>query len=590
MPADIKSDNGLGRGAWIVSVTIGCLGATYATLAGWALLAGLWSGRPFDAGILVQNPWDPYWYAVFAIVWGIFALELLANGWRSHPLRRLLRNSGPSDRTDLFYTIANLTGWSLILELFFSGGLSLLVDRVADAGFLHFAAGLSLWVAVPILFVGADFLGYWGHRAMHLPIFWPLHAVHHAAEDMTALTTLRNHPIDGLIGNFWLALFAGLFGFETDAVLTATVLTSVHANLLHSAVPFPAALERFVAGPRAHRIHHAVVADCVDRNFARLSLFDRLFGTFYMRDVRELKTGVSDPFYHSGRPMREMVLVMGRWLSELRDAIRRRGTAGAAVVIATLLLGAMSVASRAATMATVETIAAEGTQFRVTLTDGRVMRSPELVGAKLIVATPSGPAKIRIAAVERDPTLPSDDVWLHTLLVENPDGSTQNMCDTGPDGRQQGFPLATRERADHGSETTAPEQFDLVCSAGARAKCVRFGYRPWVPAEERLYNSCVRMVPADYCGMGNPTTRNGMQIDLYDTAGIQKPDNAATQEFEAGWSPEGAVCVHHPRVAANISLETLAASCPRLAGKVGALCTEATARSLGATLFNRSAP
>ena len=256
-----------------------------------------------------------------------------------------------------------------------------------------------------------------------------------------------------------------------------------------------------------------------------------------------------------------------------------------------LLLAALTLTTPAdaQTSAGVQSVAAEGTQFRLTLTDGRVLRSPELAGATLVLDTPSGPAKIRIAAVERDPTAKSGDVWLHTLLVEAPDGTTHNLCEPGPDGRQQGFPLATRERADRGSETTAPEQFDLVCSAGARAKCVRFGYRPWVPAEERLYNSCVRMVPADYCGLGNPTTRNGMRIDLYDTAGIETPENDPAQEFEAGWTPEGAVCVNHPRVAANISLEALVAACPRLAGKVGAMCTEATARSLGATLFNRSA-
>lgn len=257
-----------------------------------------------------------------------------------------------------------------------------------------------------------------------------------------------------------------------------------------------------------------------------------------------------------------------------------------------LLLAALTLAAPAGAQkpAGVRAVEAEGTQFRLTLTDGRVLRSPELAGAALVVDTPTGPAKIRIAAVERDPIAKSDDVWLHTMLVENPDGSTSNLCEPGPDGRQQGFPLATRQRRDGGSDNTAPEHFDLVCSAGARAKCVRFGYRPWVPAEERLYKSCVHMVPADYCGTGNPTTRNGMQIDLYDTAGIETPDNDPTQDFEAGWTPEGAVCVRHVRVKENISLDRLVAACPRLAGKVGEMCTEATARTLGATLFNRSRP
>jgi hypothetical protein len=60
--------------------------------------------------------------------------------------------------------------------------------------------------------------------------------------------------------------------------------------------------------------------------------------------------------------------------------------------------------------------------------------------------------------------------------------------------------------------------------------------------------------------------------------------------FEAGWTEHGAVCVNHPRVAGNITLSEIEARWPQLAGKTGAICTEAFARSNGALLFNRSAP
>jgi hypothetical protein len=240
--------------------------------------------------------------------------------------------------------------------------------------------------------------------------------------------------------------------------------------------------------------------------------------------------------------------------------------------------------------AAVVSVSAEQTQFRLTLGDGRIMRSPELVGAKLIVATETGPVKVQIAAVERDPGAKSGDVWLHTLLVENPDGTSQNMCEAGPDGRRQGFPIASRLRPDGGTENTPPEQFDVVCSAGARAKCVRFGYRPWVPAEEDLYNACTRMVRADYGGKGLGTTRNGMSIDIFDDLGIQKADNAANQDFEAGWTAQGAVCVRHVRVKENTSLTALEAAFPHLKGRIGEVCTETNARTWGAILFNRSVP
>jgi hypothetical protein len=79
-----------------------------------------------------------------------------------------------------------------------------------------------------------------------------------------------------------------------------------------------------------------------------------------------------------------------------------------------------------------------------------------------------------------------------------------------------------------------------------------------------------------------------MNIDLYDFQGVQKPDLAPEQTFEAGWAPDGAVCVHHVRVKENTTLAALEAKYPRLKGKTGAICTEEFAKSQGAIMFNRS--
>jgi hypothetical protein len=79
-----------------------------------------------------------------------------------------------------------------------------------------------------------------------------------------------------------------------------------------------------------------------------------------------------------------------------------------------------------------------------------------------------------------------------------------------------------------------------------------------------------------------------MRIDVYDTAQIQKPDNDLGDAFEAGWTPEGAVYVHHVRVKENTTLAALEAAYPRLKGRTGAICTEEFARKNGAVVFKRS--
>jgi hypothetical protein len=253
---------------------------------------------------------------------------------------------------------------------------------------------------------------------------------------------------------------------------------------------------------------------------------------------------------------------------------------------AALLAGALALSATAAELRSVEV---DGTEFRVTLIDGRVLRSADLVGATLTITTSGEASRLRIDAVERDREISQIPVWLHSFSTEMADGSRQPLCDPGPDGRRQGFPLAGRALSDGTMEPAEPGVFEIVCTSGARGKCVRFGYLPWISAAMRdIYDACVRMVRADYCGDGEGTTRDGMRIDLYDDRGIQQSGSDPTQEFEAGWTAAGAVCVRHVRVKESTSLEGLAVSCPRLRDRLGATCTEERARALGATLFVRS--
>lgn len=237
----------------------------------------------------------------------------------------------------------------------------------------------------------------------------------------------------------------------------------------------------------------------------------------------------------------------------------------------------------AQTQATVSSISVEGTEIVVRLSDSRILRSKDLVGATLDVRFEGEPAKVRIAAVEPDPDDKSRTVWLHTMEGRQPDGSWTNLCSAGPDGRRQGFPL----------QGTAGLEF--TCSAGALGKCVRFGYRPWANGPDGTslapqHAACVRMVRGDYGGSGEAWTRDGMLIDIFDAQGIQVADAGPDLAFEAGWAPDGAVCVHHVRVKENTTLAALEEKFPRLRGRTGAICTEEFARSLGALVLNRSRP
>jgi hypothetical protein len=225
----------------------------------------------------------------------------------------------------------------------------------------------------------------------------------------------------------------------------------------------------------------------------------------------------------------------------------------------------------------------QGTEFVVTFDDGRTLRSRDLVGTVLDVRF--GGRRCGCASLpEADPQDRSGTVWLHTLETKGRDGAWHNFCTAGPYGRRQGFPLAG-----------GSEGMELSCTSGAIAKCVRFGYRRWTEADDGaslapIHAACVRMARADYGGAGRPWTNYGMCIDVYDDDGVQRPDNDPGDVFEAGWGPDGAVCVHHARVGENVTLAELETFYPGVRGRTGAICTEEFARAYGAVIFNRSRP
>jgi hypothetical protein len=142
-----------------------------------------------------------------------------------------------------------------------------------------------------------------------------------------------------------------------------------------------------------------------------------------------------------------------------------------------------------------------------------------------------------------------------------------------------------------------PAKLSITCSSGAQGKCLRFGYRYWAAGANGQsllpqFQACLRMVRADYCGDGQSWTENGTAIDMYDDVGIQVPETNNAMPFEAGWSPDGAVCIHHQRIAGKLAPQALRQQCPRLAAAaLGEQCSEAWARTHGkAVLYNRSRP
>jgi ADYC domain len=226
----------------------------------------------------------------------------------------------------------------------------------------------------------------------------------------------------------------------------------------------------------------------------------------------------------------------------------REGPALTAPLVLCLLANAAAIAARAVAVRSVEV---EGTAFRLTLSDGRILPQEQLPGTILVLGDGSGTQRrIRIDAAERDTKDPSGEVILYALSEQDPtSGEWRDLCLPDAEGRRLGFPLAGAFTADGRYEPAHPGVL-LTCTGGAEGKCLRFGYKPWGFGPNNVslapyYQACVRLVRADYCGDGVGHTRDSTPIDIFDTIGIQRDEPAPGMTFEAAWRADGAVCVRH---------------------------------------------
>ena len=227
----------------------------------------------------------------------------------------------------------------------------------------------------------------------------------------------------------------------------------------------------------------------------------------------------------------------------------------------------------------------EGEIFILTLPDSKRLTSRDLVGAELETADGG---VIRIDAVTPSKERPA--IMLHRFSEFDPESKTwRPTCDTDAYGRQAGFPVAGSWDAT-GRYVKDPDKWFVACTGGSRGKCILWGYDPWAPGPKGedlvpYYQACQFAARANYDGAGEAHTRNGTEIDLADLLGIQTHDSLANPHyiFEAGWGPQGAVCVAATRWPDLLTRDALLKMAPTLGGP----CTEDDAIRRGALIFTR---
>ena len=175
-------------------------------------------------------------------------------------------------------------------------GVAYLVEK-QHLGFAN-QFDIPFWIKVIVTFILLDLVIYFQHVMFHvLPVLWRFHRVHHSDLDFDVTTGLRFHPLEILLSIVIKLVAIVALGAPVLAVILFEVILNLMSMFSHSNIYLNKTFERvlrwFIVTPDMHRVHHSVLENETNSNFAfNISLWDRIFAT-YLAKPREGQNGMT---------------------------------------------------------------------------------------------------------------------------------------------------------------------------------------------------------------------------------------------------------------------------------------------------------
>ena len=150
-----------------------------------------------------------------------------------------------------------------------------------------------------IIILLIDLWMYFWHRLNHETAFlWRFHALHHSDATLDVTTSWRFHFLEILFSELLRLPIFMLMGAGIEHLLLYSLLMTPVIAFHHSNLSIPPALDRLarliIPSPTMHRLHHSRQKSEHNSNYgSMLSLWDRLFGSFLMREhLDDLRIGL----------------------------------------------------------------------------------------------------------------------------------------------------------------------------------------------------------------------------------------------------------------------------------------------------------
>lgn len=149
---------------------------------------------------------------------------------------------------------------------------------------------LPAWAHWALALVLIDLWQYAWHRLNHrVPILWRFHAVHHSDAEMDASSGVRFHTGEIVLSGLARLAVLPAIGATVEHVALYELIVTPIVLFHHSNIRVPRRLDRvlrlIIVTPWMHWVHHSRWQPETDSNYSSgLSVWDRLFGTFRLRD------------------------------------------------------------------------------------------------------------------------------------------------------------------------------------------------------------------------------------------------------------------------------------------------------------------
>ena len=158
---------------------------------------------------------------------------------------------------------------------------------------LDLQATLPPWLLCLVALFLIDLMFYLWHRASHRVRFlWAIHLSHHSSQEMNFSVAFRQPVLAPLFKIPFFSLLP-ILGLDPTIIVVVGTISTLWGVVGHTQIiPKLGIAEWFLNTPSAHRVHHGINPQYVDKNYANMFIcIDRLLGT-YEPEVEPVRYGL----------------------------------------------------------------------------------------------------------------------------------------------------------------------------------------------------------------------------------------------------------------------------------------------------------